>query len=370
MRSRWGSSSFHSPEWWPEGEQWPPAPSRGQTTWSGFGRAMARRALLLVVVVMFVPVLIGIVIGLGLGSSETGWLTVGAQVVAVVAGALLVGVIAGWFFFRSWRPVRNLIAAAGRLADGDYTARVPVARPASLRPVTNSFNEMAVQLETAQQQRRRLLADVGHELRTPLTVIRGEIEAMLDGVHPPDAAHLRPLLDDVGVMERLIDDLRTLSLAEAGALALHREPTDLVGLVGEAADALRREAAKHGVTIQVVTHAGSAAVSLDPVRMREVLTNLMVNGIRAMPDGGELSVDLAENGEAVTISVTDTGIGIPADAQERVFDRFQKGIGSSGTGLGLTISRDLVTAHGGRLELISSTPAGTTMRLTIPSATV
>ena len=159
---------------------------------------MARKALMLVVVVLSVPVLIGIVIGLGLGSSETGWRTVGAQIVAIVAGALLVGVIAGWFFFRSWRPVRNLIAAAGRLADGDYTTRVPVARSASLRPVTNSFNVMAAQLETAQQQRRRLLADVGHELRTPLTVIRGEIEAMLDGLGIEGAWRTAPLLAEAG----------------------------------------------------------------------------------------------------------------------------------------------------------------------------
>lgn len=327
---------------------------------------MARRAALLFGIVVLVPILIGVAIGIGLNSDEIGWLGTAARVVGIVAGAMLViGALArsGW---RRWAPVRHLIDAAGRLADGDYTARVPVARSGSLRSASISFNSMAAQLESARRQRRQLLADVGHELRTPLTIIRGELEALVDGVHPPDTQHLTTLLDDVAVMERLLDDLRTLSLAEAGALDLHPEPVDLVALATDAAEALTREAAASGVTVRVDGDAEIGDQMVDPVRMREVLTNLMVNAIRAMPDGGRLDIAVRRDAGGVTITVRDSGVGIPPEAQERVFDRFQKAGRSAGTGLGLTISRDLVAAHGGSLTLVSSSAAGTTMRVSLP----
>ncbi len=328
---------------------------------------MARWMFLMFGIVMMLPVLVGVAIGFGLGSSDGSWLAVAARIVAIAFGMLALLAVVSFGFFRRWRPVRHLIDAAGQLADGDYAVRVPVARSGSLRSVTTSFNAMAEQLEAAQAQRQRLLADIGHELRTPLTVIRGEIEAMVDGVHAPGVEHLEPLLDDVQVMERLLEDLRTLSQAEAGTLTLHREATDLADFIEDAAAALRREASQSGVALLVDTPFGLPDQLVDPVRLREVISNLVVNGIRAMPDGGDLTIRLATDGHAVTITVTDTGIGIPAEQHERVFARFHKGTDSTGTGLGLTISRDLVAAHGGTLELISSTGAGTVMRVTLPS---
>jgi two-component system sensor histidine kinase BaeS len=285
----------------------------------------------------------------------SGWWALGAI-------PFLLIVLAGRSFMRSWRPVRRLMTAAGSLADGDYTARVEPTGSGSMRAAMNSFNAMAGQLETADEQRRRLLADLGHEMRTPLTVVRGEIEAMLDGVHEIDEEHLGLLLNEVGVMERLLEDLRTLSLLDAGQLPLHLEPTDLGALVEDVADGYRRRAAEAGVRVAVES-TGSAELLLDPVRIREVLTNLVDNALRAMPDGGRLRFEVAAADNGASVEVTDTGTGITQDDLDNVFDRFHKGSTSRGSGLGLTISRDLVEAHGGTIAMTSAPGAGTTVRI-------
>jgi two-component system sensor histidine kinase BaeS len=267
----------------------------------------------------------------------------------------------------TWKPVSALMAAAGRLADGDYSVRVVPEGSASMRPIAASFNDMARRLETADEQRRRLLADLGHELRTPLTVIRGEIEAMLDGVHEPDSEHLALLIDEVAVIERLLGDLRTLSLAESGALALHPEPTDLVDLVSDVAESHRRSAAEAGVTITFEDDMDLPDVVIDPVRIREVITNLLVNAVRAMPGGGELALSVDRSDGGYRVVVRDTGVGMTPDEVDQVFDRFIKGRHSTGSGLGLTISRDLVEAHGGSITMESEAGVGTTVTVTLPA---
>lgn len=268
---------------------------------------------------------------------------------------------------KTWRPVRGLVALAGSLADGDYAARAKEPGSGAMKPVVRSFNRLAERLEDAEEQRRRLLADLGHEIRTPLTVVRGEIEAMLDGVHDPDPEHLEALLDEVVVMERLVEDLRTLSLAEAGALSLHPEPTDLNDLIGDVVDSHQPGAERAGIVVRFVPDDSLGDVMVDPVRIREVVANLIVNSLRAMPDGGALTarVGRTEDGH-VTIAVTDTGVGIEPDEIERVFDRFHKSPASSGSGLGLTISRDLVAGHGGRMMVSSEVGVGTTVTVLLP----
>ena len=282
--------------------------------------------------------------------------------ILLVVAAIIVLRSAG----RTWRPVRSIIDAAGSLADGDYSVRVIDAGPSSMRPVVTSFNQMATRLEEAEEQRRRLLADVGHELRTPLTVVRGEIEAMLDGVHQPDVDNLEQLLEEVTVMERLLEDLRTLSLAEAGALALHPEPTDISELLRDVATGQRLVADGSGVVVIVNIDPAVGEVVVDPVRIREVVSNLVVNGLRAMPDGGSLTIRGLVSGGALVVDVTDTGTGIDPDDVDAVFERFRKGSTSSGSGLGLTISRDLVEAHGGSISITSEPGAGTTVQVRLP----
>lgn len=311
-------------------------------------------------------VLIGVVVLVVTVISRVGGLSAALIILATPFVLLMLAGIVGRSFFRSWRPVRRLIDAAGALADGDYSVRVEASGSAAIRSVVASFNDMAQRLETADEQRRRLLADLGHELRTPLTVVRGEIEAMLDGVHQIDEEHLRLLMNEVTVMERLLEDLRTLSLIDAGRLELHREPTDVEALVEDVADGYRRRASEAAVSI--VVHSGDELPELmiDPVRIREVLTNVVVNALRAMPDGGELIFRVDHLPEGTVIEVSDTGTGIGDDELEHVFDRFHKGSTSRGSGLGLTISRDLVVAHGGAMTLRSEAGRGTTVRIELP----
>jgi len=353
----WGPGRWDANvEWWERRE--------GAEAWHRFGRRMALRFLTGFVMFLAFFVVLGAFIATAMvGTSSIGrWIVVGlAPLVVLIAVALIVRYVG-----RTWIPVRDLIGAAGALADGDYTVRVETHGSAAIRPVARSFNDMARRLELADEERRRLLADLGHELRTPLTVVRGEIEAMLDGVHEPDPVHLELLLEEVTVMERLIEDLRTLSLAEAGALTLHLEPTDVADLVADVLDAHRRSAAAAGVTVESRIGPTLGEAVLDPVRIREVLANLVVNAIRAMPDGGTLSVSADVDRTAIVIDVADTGIGIAADELERVFDRFRKGSTSTGSGLGLTISRDLVEAHGGSITMSSTRGKGTTVSVSLP----
>ncbi len=347
------------------GSHWGP-PGRGSQAWEGFGRQMFIGGLLFFVFVMFgMLALAGI--GLALLRQMVGVALPEVFGLLPVVVVMMVVVVVVRRFTRTWGPVRQLIGAAGALADGDYSVRVPAGGSASMRSVTASFNDMARRLETADEQRRRLLADLGHELRTPLTVIRGEIEAMIDGVHVPDDEHLEMLIAEVGVMERLLEDLRTLSLIEAGSLALHPEPTDIGQLLEDIADAHRRRAGEDGVLVQVTAGPGVGELEVDPVRLREVLTNLVMNARRAMPDGGVLRLAATRRPGAIQIEVTDTGTGIPPDELEHVFDRFHRGAASQGTGLGLTISRDLVEAHGGTLSIRSEVGAGTTVTIELPA---
>ena len=327
---------------------------------------MARRVMVGFVVFLGFLVALGAFIATAvLGStSDSRWVAV---ILTPLVVALVVVLIVR-YVRRTWFPVRDLMAAADALADGDYTARVDARGSATVRPVARSFNAMALRLERADQERRQLLAELGHELRTPLTVVRGEVEAMLDGVHERDEAHLELLLDEVSVLERLIEDLRTLGLAETGALALHPEPTDLAQLVVDAVDAHRRPTTAAGVSIEVRLGPGLDDVVLDPIRIREAITNLVVNAVHAMPGGGTLVVKAVRDESSLVIEVIDNGVGIAPEDLDRVFDRFRKGSTSTGSGLGLTISRNLVEAHGGTIAMSSNPGQGTAVIVTLPRA--
>lgn len=271
-------------------------------------------------------------------------------VLVVVAGLfLLMVILRGLRVFAL--PLRDLIEAAGQVEAGDLSGHVPVHGPRELRALARAFNAMLERLRANESERRRLLADVTHELRTPVAVIQGNLEAMVDGVYSADEAHLTPILEEARVLSRLIDDLRTLTLAESGALELHREATDLAVLVGEVVAAFRTQAEASGVTLQAEATQDIPLVDIDPLRIREVLTNLTANALRHTPRGGMvlIAAGLESTGEDVAISVVDTGRGIPAEDLPHVFDRFYKSADSTGSGLGLSIARNLVVAHGGEI---------------------
>jgi signal transduction histidine kinase len=208
----------------------------------------------------------------------------------------------------------------------------------AIRRVSRVFGEQ-------DRLRRQLMADVAHELRTPLAILQGRVEGLIDGVYPPDAARLGELLDETRHLSRLVEDLGTLASAEAGAL---------------------EAAASIAPSIDVRIAGELPLMEIDPVRIREVLLNLLSNAVRHTPAGGAVSIAAAAEGRRLVIRVTDSGSGIPADELPRIFTRFQKGRDSPGSGLGLAIAQKLVQAHGGEIRVESTVGKGTTATVWLP----
>jgi signal transduction histidine kinase len=261
------------------------------------------------------------------------------------------------------------MAAADRVAAGDYGVRVPERGTREVRRLARAFNSMTERLGANDEQRRSLLADLAHELRTPLSVIRGNVEGVLDSLYPADRAHLGPVLDETTVMARLLDDLRTLSTAEAGALRLDPQRVEPTELVDEAVESFRSRADAAGVTLRAEVAPELPAVDADPMRVGEVLGNLLQNAIRHTPGGGAVHVTAApaDHDRAVEFIVDDTGPGIPPEMLSSVFDRFVKAADTGGAGLGLAIAKGLVEAHGGRIAAERRPGGGTRIRFTLPA---
>jgi len=261
-------------------------------------------------------------------------------------------------------PFGDVMEAADRVAAGDYETRVQERGSRELRRLGRAFNEMTERLGTNEARRRQLLADVAHELRTPLSVIRANLEAVLDGLYPMDEAQLRRVLEETTVMTRLLDDLQTLSTAEAGALTLHREPIEPRQLIETAVDAFTAQARESGIRLE-----GRAEtlpeLDVDRLRIGEVLSNLLSNALRHTPRGGEVVVTAVPAEDGVGFSIADTGIGIGQEQLPHVFDRFSRAPDSPGAGLGLAIAKSLVEAHGGEIRAESDT-TGTTIVFVVP----
>ena len=286
---------------------------------------------------------------------------------------LLMFVVIAWgarSLRRMSMPLDDLLEAARRVADGDYSARVVDEKgPPEVRSLTRTFNQMAERLQIHDQQRRNMLADVTHELRTPLTIIQGNLEGMLDGMYPSDEARLKTVLDETHILSRLINDLRTLALAESGALQLKREPTDLVALVRETVNVFSSQAKAAGIMIETPSEE-IPPLEIDPERIREVLSNLLANALRYTPRGGVISIEaveqVLEEKKSIQVLVQDNGPGIPAEDLPHVFDRFYRSSDSGGMGLGLAIARYLVEAHGGTIRAESQPGKGTTISFALP----
>jgi signal transduction histidine kinase len=351
------------PPWWPETEPFPP---RGG--WGGPRRFPRRVGIVFALFLGLMFVVAGLLLSLLWGGFGQGPPR-GAPMVPVplLALALLLAVfLAGRAVRRMAAPIGDVMEAADRVAGGDYRARVEARGPGEVRRLARSFNQMAQRLEANEAQRRNLLADVAHELRTPLSVIRGNVEGMLDGLYPADEAHLGPVLEETAVMARLLDDLQTLSTAEAGVLRLHRERVDPGVLVQDAVAAFRARADRAGVALAWRAAPGVPELDADPMRVGEVLANLLSNAVRHTPRGGSVTVAVEPSGAQVAVSVSDTGVGIAAADLPHVFDRFVKSTDSGGAGLGLAIAKSLVEAHGGTITAASQPGRGTTMRFLLP----
>jgi signal transduction histidine kinase len=290
----------------------------------------------------------------------------GPAVLVLSLGLLLAFLAVGRAVRRTAAPVGDVMEAADRVAAGDYSVRLHERGPREMRRLARAFNAMTERLQASDQQRRNLLADVTHELRTPLSVIQGNLEGVMDGIYPTDREHLEPVLEETRVMSRLLEDLQTLSTAEAGALRLHRESIDPAGLVSDAVAPFRSAAAAAGVHLEIRVTRGLPPVDVDPVRIGEVFSNLLHNAVRHTPPGGSIVVAAEPAEEGVAFTVADSGSGIPPEDLPHVFDRFVKASDSGGAGLGLAIAKSLVEAHGGTITATSEPGRGTTLRFALP----
>ena len=343
----------------------PPWTREGNPEGWGPGRHMFRRVVGFVFFLFLIGAVIGGLIVAGLAAFNGGerWVAVGVMVLILIG----LGMAARRMFGRSWAPVGDLIDATRRLGDGETGVRITTRAPGPFRAVTSSFNRMAARLEEEDERRRRLLADLGHELRTPLTVIRGEIEAVLDGLHEPES--LSHVIDEVELMERLLEDLRVLALAEAGRLPLHKEPTDIETLIGDVVNSFSSTLEGMGVVTHIDVQPDIPEVDVDPQRLHQVLANLVSNAVNHLPNGGSVSIRARRETEEAVIEVSDTGAGIPKDQLEHIFERFVRIGDSAGTGLGLSIARDLVEAHGGTIRASNSDEGGAVFTIRLPAPT-
>jgi two-component system OmpR family sensor kinase/two-component system sensor histidine kinase BaeS len=268
-------------------------------------------------------------------------------------------------------PLGRLTRAAQAVAGGDLSQRVAVRSQDEIGELSQAFNGMTASLAEAETLRKNLMADVAHELRTPLTVVQGNLQAILDGVYPLEMAQVASLYDETRLLTRLVDDLHDLALADAGQLRLERAPVDLAALARSTVDHFAPAASAAGVVLELEAEEDVPPVEGDAGRLAQVLRNLLANALRHTPAGGRVTVRLERSGGTVRLQVADTGSGIAPEDLPHVFDRFyrsekSRGRGTGGAGLGLAIARQLVTAHGGRIEVASPPGAGTTFTIWLP----
>ncbi len=273
-------------------------------------------------------------------------------------------------------PLADVMAAADAVAEGDLTVRVPEnGRRNQFGQLAHSFNRMTAELERADQRRRNMTADIAHELRTPLHIIRGNLEGILDGVYDPTPDHVEATLEETRTLSRLVDDLHTLSQAEAGQLPLHLEAVDVTELLADVYTSFSGQAEVKDIAL-IVDFDGKPAdltVTGDAVRLNQVLTNLVSNALRHTPSGGQIQLAAARQNENVCISVRDNGAGIPAADLPYIFDRFWRGdlarthVDGAHTGLGLAIARQLVEAHQGSINVTSEPGEGACFTILLPA---
>ena len=302
---------------------------------------------------------------------------------AITAGLIAVSVsllLALLLAYRLLRPIRDLTQAANQLAQGDLTQQVPVHGNDELANLGRAFNQMAASLEEAEQSRRAMTADIAHELRNPLAVQRANLEALQDGIYPLTSENLNPVLEQNYLLNRLVEDLRTLALVDSGQLALECTPTDLSVLASRVVNRHRPQADARSVSLNVSASELVPLILLDPGRMEQILGNLLSNALRYTPEGGQIDIETTyptkgttkpNDIDTVRLTVHDTGPGIPPEALPHLFDRFFRGDRArcrdeGSTGLGLAIARQLVQAHGGDLTAHNHPLGGAVFTVTLP----
>jgi two-component system sensor histidine kinase BaeS len=267
-------------------------------------------------------------------------------------------------FLQMKRPLRSLSAAAKGIATGDLSRRAGVAGQDEVGQVAHTFNQMADSLQAYETERRQMTAAIAHELRTPLSVIQSNLEAMLDGVLPTDADELVSLHQEARLLNRLIEDLRTLSLTDAEQLRLQMEPVNVGELATQVGERLQLHAEKKGIRLETAVSNPILLIQADPERLTQILTNLIANALRYTPEGTRVQVSVRAVAGGVETAVSDNGPGIPSEDLPKLFDRFwraekSRSRATGGSGLGLAVVKQLVEAHGGRVVVESTSGQGT-----------
>lgn len=304
--------------------------------------------------------------------SGDGWVRTVLTGLGVLAAATGITVFAGR---RLSHPIRTLTAAAQRLASGGRDTRVEVTGHDEVARLGHAFNAMASSIEQNERQRKAMVSDIAHELRTPLANVRGYLEAAEDGVVPMDAQLVTSLLEESTLLQRLIDDLQDLALADAGMLRVHREDTDVAELARQVVAAHQPSASASSVEL-VVAAPPAVTADVDPVRLRQALGNLVANAVQYSGAGSTVLVRVSHDlaSDEVVLAVRDDGPGIASEHLEHLFDRFYRTDTSrtrstGGSGLGLAITRHLVEAHDGTVSVSSMVGAGSTFTVRVPART-
>jgi signal transduction histidine kinase len=281
-------------------------------------------------------------------------------------------VIMGLFLMRRFvTPLAEVMAAARAVASGDLSTRVHASGPDDLRALSDSFNHMAASLEQSDHERRSMLADIAHELRTPLTVMRGRLEGIVDGIYPASAEQISPALEETYLLERLVEDLRLLTLAEGRQLHFEQREVNLCDLAAHVIDLFQAEAEDKKIKLTFQHCVDAAVAILDPQRIEQVVGNLVSNALRYTPEAGQIYLTVEKADGNVILTVSDDGPGVPAEHLSSIFQRFWRGEksrsrASGGAGLGLAIARQLVEAQGGEIHAENQAEGGLKISIQFP----
>ena len=269
------------------------------------------------------------------------------------------------------RPIRELTRATHAVSEGDLSQQVPVRSQDELGELAQSFNQMSAELSRSVNARKQMTADIAHELRTPLSLILGHAEAVHDGVLPPTRENFEIIRDEATRLEHLVNDLRILSLADAGELTLVAEIVEPGRLLQEVASLYRYKAQQKDINIQLNIAPHLPAIDVDFGRMTQVLTNILDNALRYTAEGGSIILSAKEANDQVELVIQDSGLGLNAQALAHIFDRFYRVDAArqredGGSGLGLAIAKSIVQAHAGQISAESEEGKGLKIIITLP----
>ena len=360
----------HGPPWAAGFEHFagPHLPQRRKMTWRFFGM------LLFLGIPLFI---LGVVLGLVIGGNQE--LLGSRDFRRMIFCSLpflvpIIGMLIGSLGLRRWvNPLADVMGAAETLASGDFSVRVEEKGDQEFIKLAQSFNHMAEELQHAEMQRRNLTADVAHELRTPLHILQGNLEGALDGVYQASPEYFKSMLEETRLLQRLVEDLQTLSLAETGNLELNLQTLLVKDLLEDVVTSFSGQADEGKIQIRLNYPKELAELTLegDWHRLDQVVGNLVSNALRYTPEEGEIILGADKDDTGVKITIQDSGAGIPEEDLPYVFDRFWKGDKtrsrtSGGSGLGLAIARQLVSAHGGTIAVESEEGVGTKFTVEFP----